>query len=421
MAQAAKVSEDALSPSNIRRLIELHIQEKVPAFIWGPPGIGKSELVAGIAADQNRAVIDMRLLLMEPTDIKGIPYYNPADMEMRWAKPCELPETVSKGDIEVQRKLLKEAEGDLSEIKAKSTVDFEQVRILKDEVTKLGRRLERMLDAHGLQNAILFLDELNSAAPAVQAAAYQLVLNRRVGDYHLPGDVAVLAAGNRETDKGVTYRMPSPLANRFSHYEMRTDFEDWQEWAVNNDVHPDVIGFLSQHDRHLFNFDPKSPDHAFATPRSWVSLSKLLKGSNLPESLERAMIRGCVGTGMSAEFAGHRKVASKMPKPRDVLFGRVKDFGINEMSAMYSLTVSMCYALKEMYDQVQNEEHEMDMKTWNSCVDNFFGFTMKNFRAEMCVLGAKTALGGYKLKIQHRELKNFKEFHKLYGKYILED
>ena len=94
-------------------------------------------------------------------------------------------------------------------------------------------------------NAIVFLDELNSAAPAVQAAAYQLILNRRVGQYVLPDGVSIVAAGNRDSDKGVTYRMPAPLANRFIHLEMKPEFDDWLEWAVNNNIHKDCLLYTS--------------------------------------------------------------------------------------------------------------------------------------------------------------------------------
>ena len=105
-------------------------------------------------------------------------------------------------------------------------------------------------------NIVLFLDELNSAPQSTQAAAYQLILNRRVGKYVLPDNVVIVAAGNRETDKGVTYRMPSPVGNHFVHLEMRVDYESWLEWAVDNDIHPDVIGHVTVHKHDLYDFDP---------------------------------------------------------------------------------------------------------------------------------------------------------------------
>ena len=113
---------------------------------------------------------------------------------------------------------------------------------------------------------VLFLDEMNQAPQSVQAAAYQLILNRRLGTYTLPDNVLIVAAGNRESDRGVAYRMPSPLANRFVHLEMGVDFDDWQVWALENKIHSDVVGYLTSNKMDLFNFDPKTASRAFATP-----------------------------------------------------------------------------------------------------------------------------------------------------------
>ena len=103
---------------------------------------------------------------------------------------------------------------------------------------------------------------MNSAAPSVQAAAYQLILNRKVGQYKLPDNVLICAAGNREADKGVVYRMPAPLANRFIHLEMKPEFDDWFEWAVENNIHKDVVGYLTFSKKDLYDFDPKSPSRS---------------------------------------------------------------------------------------------------------------------------------------------------------------
>lgn len=354
-------------PRDVKTLLQRCMEVGRPAMIWGPPGIGKSELIAEIGAEQGRPVIDMRLLLLEPTDIKGIPYYDPETKTMKWAQPADLP--------------------------------------------SVGTPLE---------NAILFLDEINAAPPSVQAAAYQLILNRRVGEYKLPPGVSMACAGNRDSDKGVTYRMPSPLANRLVHIEMGANFEDWQKWAIASRVHSDVVGFLSHHKQKLFNFDPKSPDKAFATPRSWVFVSQLLS-DNLPESMNTALVAGTVGEGLATEFAQHRKVAAKMPKSEDVLMGKEKTLNVKELSAMYSLTISMCYTLQEWVGKAKAKEDGFGMNEWHECVDNFFTFMMDNFQTEMIVLGAKTALRDYALPINHRQLKTFKTFHDKFGKYILED
>ena len=350
------ISVRQLGPKSAKKSIRKAIQTRRPVFLWGPPGIGKSDIVKQIGNDLNRQVIDVRLALWEPTDIKGIPYYNAEMGTMTWAPPAELP------------------------VNADST-------------------------------AIIFLDELNSAPPAVQAAAYQLILNRRVGTYELPKGVDVVAAGNREGDRGVTYRMPAPLANRFIHLEAKVDFDDFQEWAVMNAVHPEVLGYVGFAKQDLYDFDPKSPSKAFATPRSWVFVSDLLKDEDCDSDTLHNLVAGAVGDGLAIKFMAHRKIAGRLPKAEDILDGKVKDLSVKEVSAMYSLTVSLCYELKD--------RAEKKTKGWDSMADNFFRYMMDNFPTELVVMGAKTALTNYDLPLDATKMKNFDEFHKRFGKYVL--
>ena len=345
-----------VTPNEAKASIRKCIKIKRPVFMWGPPGIGKSDVVHQIGAEQEREVIDVRLSLWEPTDIKGIPFYNANSNTMEWAPPVELPSDPDS-------------------------------------------------------TAILFLDELNSAAPATQAAAYQLILNRRVGTYKLPAGVSIVAAGNRETDKGVTYRMPAPLANRFLHIELRTDFDDWLQWATNNKVHEQVVGYLGFAKQDLYDFDPKSPSRSFATPRSWSFVSELLADEDLPENTLTDLVAGAVGEGLAVKFMAHRKVAKQMPNPEDILSGKVDKVSIKEISAMYSLSISLCYELQSA-DQKK-------IKNWDAMADNFFAFLMDNFPTELVVMAAKVALTNYNLPFDASKLKNFDRFHDKYGKYII--
>jgi hypothetical protein len=335
---------------------------KRPLFLWGPPGIGKSELVEGITRELDGLMIDLRLGQMEPTDIRGIPFYNKDIGKMDWAPPIELP----------------------------------------DEET-----------AKQYPIVVLFLDELNSAAPSVQSAAYQLILNRRIGKYVLPDNVVMVAAGNRESDKGVTYRMPTPLANRFVHQEMKVDFASWQEWAVNNKIHKDVVGYLSFAKQDLYDFDAKSASRAFATPRSWSFVSQLLDDRVDDETLTN-LVAGTVGEGLAVKFMAHRKIAGRMPNPVDILAGKVSTLDVKEVSAMYSLVISMCYELKAAV------ETKVEDKKFHEMADNFFAYMMKNFETELVVMGARIALTTYNLPFLPTKLKNFDEFHQRYGKYILQ-
>lgn len=147
-----------VTPNKAKNALRHAMLKKRPVFLWGPPGIGKSDVVQQIADGLDAKMIDVRLSLWEPTDIKGIPYFDSNIGKMVWGEPSELPD-----------------------------------QALADQY----------------ENIVLFLDEMNSAAPSVQAAAYQLILNRKVGEYTLPDNVMIVAAGNREADKGVTSRMPS--------------------------------------------------------------------------------------------------------------------------------------------------------------------------------------------------------------------
>ena len=338
-------------------------QVKRPLFLWGPPGIGKSELVEGITNDLNGLMIDLRLGQMEPTDIRGIPYYNKDLGKMDWAPPVELPD-------------------------------------------------EELASQYPI--VVLFLDELNSAPASVQAAAYQLILNRRIGKYKLPDNVVMVAAGNRESDKGVTYRMPTPLANRFIHQEMKVDFASYQEWAVMNKIHKDVVGYLSFAKQDLYDFDAKSSSRAFATPRSWTFVSQLLNDETTDDETLTNLIAGTVGEGLAVKFMSHRKVAGRMPNPKDILDGKVKDLNVKEVSAMYSLVISMCYELKDAV------EKKVDSKDFHNMADNFLAYMMKNFETELTVMGARIALTTYDLPFLPTKLKHFDEFHSRFGKYILQ-
>ena len=338
-----------VGPKAAKKSLRRAFKANRPIFLWGPPGIGKSDIVKQMGEELDAHVIDIRLSLWEPTDIKGIPYFDSDNGKMAWAPPIELPDAA------------------------------------------MAKKYKKI---------ILFMDEMNSAAPAVQAAAYQLVLNRRVGTYYLPDNVLIVAAGNRESDKGVTYRMPAPLANRFVHLEMRVDWDDYFNWATDNRMHKDVLGFLSFSKKDLYDFDPKSSSRAFATPRSWAFVSELLFDDDEDDSTLTDLVSGAVGEGLAVKFMAHR----------NILTGKVTKMDSKEISAMYSLTVSLCYELKDASDK--------NHKNWNSMVNHFFKFIMDNFETELVVMGTKLALTQYQLPLDPDEIECFDQFHAKYGKYI---
>jgi hypothetical protein len=354
-----------VSTRDARRAILQCFKAQRPVFMWGPPGVGKSDLVRDITQQLGGLMIDLRMPLLEPTDLRGIPYFNKDSGKMDWAPPVDLPDE----DMAAQYPVV-----------------------------------------------VLFLDEMNAAAPAVQASGYQLILNRQVGRYRLPDNVVIVAAGNRDGDKGVTYRMPTPLANRFVHVEIKVDFDSWNEWATRGGIHHDVVGYLNFAKADLFDFDPRSSSRSFATPRSWSFVSQFLKDNTISDSDLNTLISGTVGEGLAAKFMAHRKISSKLPNPSDVLSGRVTELETREISAIYSLAVNLCYELKDSLDKLGKK----NMDQWHSQADNFFQFMMKNFTTETTVMAARAALVTHNLPIVPNKLKSFDEFHKKYGRHIMQ-
>ncbi|MCW7754351.1 MoxR family ATPase [Desulfobotulus sp. H1] len=240
--------------SEVQGAVETLVRAGQPIYIWGPPGVGKSDVVRQAAASLNRQVVDIRALLLDPVDLRGLPRIG-EDGRTSWSTPDFLPQS---------------------------------------------------------GNGILFLDELNAAPPLVQAACYQLVLDRRIGDYHLPRGWSVVAAGNRETDRSVTHRMPSALANRFTHIDFEVRLEDWISWALQEGMAPEVIAFLRFRPRLIHDFDPARNDKAFPTPRSWSFVSKILEVAE-DDGLLKELIAGTVGPGAAAEFMGFLSACRELP------------------------------------------------------------------------------------------------------------
>ena len=254
-----------MNPQSAKRAISHLCKRKVPIFLWGPPGIGKSSIVAQIAKEEGIECIDLRLSLLDPTDLRGIPFFNTNDNSAVWAPASFLPD---------------------------------------------GSK----------EKGILFLDELNTAAPMVQASAYQLILDRKIGEYTLPEGWSIVAAGNRESDKGVVFRMAAPLANRFVHLEMEVDALEWKKWAIKANIDTSIIAFISYRPDALFAFNTQKDEKAFATPRTWEYVNEIL-ASKPDEDLLLTMIKGSIGEELAASFLGFRSVEKSLPNIEDILNG----------------------------------------------------------------------------------------------------
>lgn len=261
-----------MRPSHIAAILDREFNSTLtghhtPVMLWGPPGVGKSQFIAQIAEKHQVPLIDIRLSQMEPTDLRGIPFR--VNDKVEWAIPAMLPDA--------QR--------------------------------------------HGA-TGILFLDEITSAAPTVSTAAYQLILDRRLGEYFIPDGWAIFAAGNRQGDRGVTYSMPAPLANRFTHYEVEAHLEDWVTWAHQHGIDERIIGFLRFRPDLLFNFDPAHNPIAFPSPRSWEFAHRALnKFSDMPVLL-RDGLQACVGPSAGIELKAFIDSMDQLPDIDGIVQGK---------------------------------------------------------------------------------------------------
>lgn len=249
-----------MKASHISKALETLITTKQPVFLWGPPGIGKSQLVQQTGAKMGLEILDVRAVLLDPVDLRGIPNIT-EDGLAKWCTPSFLPQR--------------------------------------------GR-------------GILFLDELNAAPPLVQAACYQLILDRRIGEYVLPDGWAIIAAGNREKDRAVTHKMPSALANRFVHIDFSVDFQEWLIWAEKNTIVNEIIEFIRFRPALLHDFSPEKETRAFPSPRSWEFASRLVS-QKLPDELLQELLEGTIGKGAATEFMGFMKIYNQLPKITDIL------------------------------------------------------------------------------------------------------
>ena len=260
-----------MRPAHLSKVLQQEFTSAVhglhtPVMLWGPPGVGKSQIVAQIAAENGAPVIDIRLSQMEPSDLRGIPMR--AGDHVEWAIPSILPDAERHGEA-----------------------------------------------------GILFLDEITSAPPSVSAAAYQLILDRCLGNYQVPDGWAIFAAGNRQGDRGVTYTMPSPLANRFSHFDVDINLDDWVSWAYRQGIDDRIIAFLRFRPEKLFEFDPAHNPVAFPTPRSWEFAHNALQKFGNSTELLTETLQACVGPATGIELKAYIDNLTNMPDLQEIIAG----------------------------------------------------------------------------------------------------
>ena len=258
-----------MKPSTITKVLPSLIKAQRPVFIWGPSGAGKSSVVHQHCGDNKLEIRDVRLSQLDAIDLRGFPVPDTKAGKTRWLPADFLP--------------------------------------TKDD-----------------KPGVLFLDEMNGAKPAVGSAAYQLILDRRLGAYKFPDHWAIIAAGNNASDRGVTHQMPAPLNNRFLHIDFEIDAEDWHKRAQKDGVYPLIRSYLRLKPGSLHVFDSAKNPRSFPTPRTWYFVDEIMKTAEYTPTERHELIKGTVGEGAAAEFIGFCRDAAAMPDIDSILMNPTK-------------------------------------------------------------------------------------------------
>lgn len=318
---------DTVSPQELEIILDKYLakdpSDVAPMFIWGPPGIGKSDIVKQMTikhfADQedsgerksvgsgkveeinlDKFFIDVRLTLADPTRLMGMPAYSKDHETSTWLPPTDVPRIG-------------------------------------------GKHWEK---------GVWFLDELASAAPSVQVTAHRAIHDRRIEETIIKPGWHIIAAGNPPSDRTVSYELGMPLANRFMmHLYVRPDIESWYKWAYSHNIHSEIIGYLQwKQGAPLMRLEVGKDSNSFPTPRSWANCSKVLDvfGKDINSVLWQRAVASCVGQGAAMELYGFLKVYKSLPDPVQIMDGKIKmpKYNSDNTDRLWALITSFAEILK---------------------------------------------------------------------------
>lgn len=430
-----------LKPSQLVEALDIVFNglERITTFIWGEPGIGKSSVIKEWALSKGYEFVDIRLSSYDNTDISGFPYMSNKEDLAATQLLIDEATAIAKNEFakldaaQIEARFMQQAEkgmvSNASTMSDAAKAELVEQQMISDAMISVKPVITREMHfttPHRFPTdpdakVVILLDELNGAQPQVLLAAYQLILDRQIGAYKLPENVILIAAGNNESDRGVTYRMPTPIANRMIHLEMRHDFEDWFNYAINNQYSPMLVGFLKNAPAMLHSFDASSASKGFATPRSWGFVNTNIRPFEIKEqplptnsAAFNAIISGAVGDAAATMFKAHTELVSELPPLDQIFTGKAKARSMKDDPALsYSLSTSGMYYLRDMYAKVKEaselakstkdakdiQTHKELDEAYNMFIDNFMQYMEDNTTMEAVLMAFRLAVRTYAIRI----------------------
>lgn len=306
-------------------LITHFIKSNTPVNLLGSPGVGKSDVIKQVAEQLNLKVIDFRLSTCDPTDLSGIPF-------------------ISNG--------------------RSAYMPNEAFPLASDTIPNRE-------DGTPYDGWLLFLDEITNAPMAVQAAAYQLVLDRQVGQNKLHKDVKIVSAGNMIDDgAAVTGEMSTALKSRMAHINIEMSLDAWLDWAMGAGIHHSITSFIKFKPTALYQFDPKVDADTFPCPRTWGMVDSLIKTVGMNDKNLQALVSATISDGPASEFINYCKNFVGLPTYDDIVKNPEKVDVPKEMSTLYALSGSIGAQTKketvtEVMKFVDRMPKEFQLRTFN--------------------------------------------------------
>jgi len=294
-----------IKPTALAKELKTNAIAGIASMIWGPPGIGKSELVYAFSKELDAKIFELRANLFDPVDVRGglkVVEQENGTYRTRYGVPEDYPDSDYQGTV------------------------------------------------------VLFIEELPNASKATMNSLLQLILNGRIGTYQLPESTVIVAAGNRAIDRAAVNEMPTPVKNRFAHYTLEANIDDWVAWAVNNQIDPSIISFLRYRPTLLHNMDAK--ENAFPTPRSWAMLNRKLPFVDQADMFYSAA--ALVGDGPAGEYLAHRAIYTDVPPIEEILANPGTISVPREASILYAIAGAFAsHVTTENFDKIMRFTRRM--------------------------------------------------------------